>query len=395
MNTSKLGNIDLIGKFFSRENKYSFIILCLSFIISFSLISYINLNIGFIMSSDSHAYSRWADELIKLDFNLVNFYNQNTYYRPNYIYTIPVFLIALAKIIFGAEWQYAFIIFDLVLVLSSLVIFCKILKLLNVRLLVMALTMPVLATSVDLLTWPRYILSDTIFSFLVIISIYLTIKTIVSQSSNYYQIVILFVMFLTRPTSLPYIFSIISFMMIMKLKIEFKPKFILLFMIFLYVISPFMLATLNQIIETYFNINGDVLSWINSVKIGMIIHDRPETWINSPNTFLEIVNLYYTRILFFFTPYIKSFSLIHITLNLFHAVLICISVFIWLIFGKTFDIINKSIFLILLICVSVASFHSFTLIDYDWRYRYPIIMPLFIIIPVSLEILLKKIFSKF
>lgn len=395
MNTSKLGNIDLIGKFFSRENKYSFKILCLSFIISFSLISYINLNIGFIMSSDSHAYSRWADELIKLDFNLVNFYNQNTYHRPNYIYTIPVFLIALAKIIFGAEWQYAFIIFDLFLVLSSLVIFCKILKLLNVRLLVMALTMPVLATSVDLLTWPRYILSDTIFSFLVIISIYLTIKTIVSQSSNYYQIVILFVMFLTRPTSLPYIFSIISFMMIMKLKIEFKPKFILLFMIFLYVISPFMLATLNLIIETYFNTNRDVLSWINSVKIGMIIHDRPETWINSPNTFLEIVHLYYTRILFFFTPYIKSFSLIHITLNLFHAVLICISVFIWLIFGKAFDIINKSIFLILLICVSVASFHSFTLIDYDWRYRYPIIMPLFIIIPVSLEILLKKIFSKF
>jgi hypothetical protein len=370
--------------------------LCLSFIISFSLIAYHNLDIGFVMSSDSYAYSKLADDLIKLDFNLFSFYDQSNYSRPIYIYTIPILLISLSKVIFGTGWQFAFIIFNLVLVLCTLIIFYKILKLLNVRVLIISLSMPLLAVSTDLLTWPRYILSDTIFSFIVFFFIYLMIKSVVAQKFNYYFIIIiLFIMFLTRPTSIPYIISAVSFMIILRLKINYKPKSTLLFIIFICVISPFILAALHQIIKTFVNGNEDVLSWINSVKVGMIIHDRIETWIDIPTTFIEIVYLYFLRMVFFFIPYIKSFSLIHIILNLLHAFFICFSIVIWLALGKTFESINKSIFLILLICISVAAFHSFTLIDYDWRYRFPLIMPLLIIFPISFEILLKKMFTKF
>ena len=395
MNKIKYSFIVQIEKIFSRKWEHSFKILYLSFIISFSLVAYRNLDIGFIMSPDSFAYSRWADYLIDLDFNLLKFYDQNTYVRPNYIYTVPVFLIALSKTIFGTEWQYAFMVLDLVLIFCSLIIFYKILILLNVRVLVISLSMLLFPMSVDLLTWPRYILSDTIFSFIVFFSIYLIIKTVVTQKSNYYLIIILFIMFLTRPTSLPYILSIVSFMIILKLKINYNPKFILLFIIFLCVASPFVLAILHQFIKTYLNSSGDVLSWINHVKAGMIIHDRPETWIDSPDTFLKIVYLYFLRMVFFFIPYIKSFSIIHIILNLLHALIICFSIVIWLALGKTFESINKSIFLILLICISVAAFHSFTLIDYDWRYRFPLIMPLLIVFPISFEIFLKKMFTKF
>ena len=34
-------------------------------------------------------------------------------------------------------------------------------------------------------------------------------------------------------------------------------------------------------------------------------------------------------------------------------------------------------FLVLLISFITAAFHAFTLIDYDWRYRFPIILPIF------------------
>ncbi len=167
MNKIKYSFIVQIEKIFSRKWEHSFKILYLSFIISFSLVAYRNLDIGFIMSPDSFAYSRWADYLIDLDFNLLKFYDQNTYVRPNYIYTVPVFLIALSKTIFGTEWQYAFMVLDLVLIFCSLIIFYKILILLNVRVLVISLSMLLFPMSVDLLTWPRYILSDTIFSFIV------------------------------------------------------------------------------------------------------------------------------------------------------------------------------------------------------------------------------------
>ena len=386
----------LIEKIFSRKWRYGFKALYLSFIVCFLLIVYRNLDIGFVMSPDSYTYSSWADDLIKLDFNLVNYYSQNTFFRPNYIYTIPVLLIAILKVIFGTGWQYAFLIFDLILVLFSLITFSKILLLLNVRTLVISLSLPLLAISVDLLTWPRYVLSDTIFSFIVLLSIYLVIKSIVSQKFNYYFIItILFIMFLTRPTSLPYIFSIISFMIILRFQINYKPKFIILFIFFIFIIAPFILSSLHQLTKIYLDSNGDFLIWIDSVKDGMIIHDRPETWVDSPNTFLDIVYLYFVRIIFFFIPYIEAFSKIHTTLNLIHAFFLFISIIIWSILGSTFKPINISIFLILLISVSVAVFHSFTLIDYDWRYRFPIIMPLLIIFPLSFEIFLNKIFTKY
>ena len=94
----------------------------------------------------------------------------------------------------------------------------------------------------------------------------------------------------------------------------------------------------------------------------------------------------------------KYFSLIHIILNLLQTFVILLSLIFWFFLSENYKILNKSVLLILLVCFSVAIFHSFTLIDYDWRYRFPIILPLTIIFPISFEIVTKRLlpdFSKF
>ena len=96
--------LHFIKKTFSSQWEYGSKILYLSILISFSLIAYYNLDFGFLMSSDSYGYAGWADDLIKLDFNLFNYYSQSTSDNPNYIYTIPVLLISLSKFFFGTEW---------------------------------------------------------------------------------------------------------------------------------------------------------------------------------------------------------------------------------------------------------------------------------------------------
>ena len=58
---------------------------------------------------------------------------------------------------------------------------------------------------------------------------------------------------------------------------------------------------------------------------------------------------------------------------------------------KKYYTFNKTIALILVTTFFVAAFHSFTLIDYDWRYRFPVIIPLIIIFPISVEIFIIKI----
>ena len=127
------------------------------------------------------------------------------------------------------------------------------------------------------------------------------------------------------------------------------------------------------------------------VKNGMIIHDRPETWVNQPKNFIDTVYIYFLRLINFFNPYASTFSIVHIALNAIQIVLILFSVFIWFFFGGHIKIYDKIFLFILLLSFSVAAFHSFILIDYDWRYRFPIILPLILLFPISLEIIVKKI----
>ena len=84
----------------SSEWKYGKKLLNVSVLIAFVIIAYYNLSIGYMMSPDSFGYSKWADALIKLDFNLYDYFVQNTFFTPSYFYTTPVIVVALLKVFF-------------------------------------------------------------------------------------------------------------------------------------------------------------------------------------------------------------------------------------------------------------------------------------------------------
>jgi hypothetical protein len=380
-------------KIFSTDWKYGIKCLYFSTIVSLLIIAYYNINSGIVISSDSKTYSEWADILIKLNFNLYNYYSQNTFINPNYIYTIPVLLIAILKVIFGTEWQIAFFYVNLVLLIFSIIIFSKSLQLLKVRPLIISFAMPILTLSVDLLTWPRYILTDVMFSFLVLLLIFIMIKDIVNKQQSYLYILLMIILiYLTRPTSLPFIFAIVSFIGLNKLK--YSKRFILTSFLTLIIFMPFLFAIIFKFMTTYLSDVPQVLFLIEMVNAGMVIHDRPETWIGAPSSFFDLAYLYFVRFIFFFNPYAESFSLIHIILNILQTLLILFSICLFSFSKEKIETMNKSVILILIISLYVAFFHSFTLIDYDWRYRFPIIVPLIMIFPISFEIILIKLSYK-
>ena len=71
------------------------------------------------MEPDSQLFSLWADDLIKRNFNLYDYFAQNNYIVSNFFYTVPIFIIAIFKFFFGNGWQFAFFILNLVLVRVS------------------------------------------------------------------------------------------------------------------------------------------------------------------------------------------------------------------------------------------------------------------------------------
>ena len=130
------------------------------------------------MSSDSIDFLAWADDLINFNFNLFEFYSiDKDYHRPNlFFFSLPVILIGLCKVLFASDWQFAFFLLNLILVFFFITIFINILLTINVRHILISLTLPIIVISVDMLTWPRFILSDVIYVFLVISSIYIVFK---------------------------------------------------------------------------------------------------------------------------------------------------------------------------------------------------------------------------
>ena len=395
MDITKKNFYIFLKKVFSSEWEHGNKILYIGILSSFSLILSYNLSKGYVMSPDSHGYSRWADELIKLNFNLIAYYSENTFIAPKFLYTIPVILVTFSKVLFSSGWQNMFMFFNLIFVLLSLILFSKSLLLLKVRPLAIAFAMPFLTLSFDLLLWPKYILTDTVFSFLIMFLVYFTIKSIV-ENKFYYSYLIFFIilLLLTRPSSLPYIFAIIIFILFIKFQISFNPKIIIPIFVLLFILIPLCFTILFQLMEIHLSGMRKADYLIGMVKEGMVIRNRPETYLESPETFADIFVLYVVRLTYFFSPYTNKFSLIHIALNALQAFIIFSSIIIWYLFGKKNFFLNKTVGLILIISISVAAFHSFSLIDYDWRFRFPIIIPLLMIFPISFEIILKKLFNE-
>lgn len=378
---------------FSTKWKYENKFLYLIVLICFSVIAYYHLSSGYSMSSDSERYSRWADDLIRFDFNFYDFFLIDTIeIRPHLLFfSVPVFLIALCKVLFVNEWQFAFLLLNLSLVFFSLIIFVKCLLLANVRPVLISLTLPIIVLSVDILIWPRYILSDTIYAFFVLVATYFIIRGIVQNKIYYfYLFVIMCLLFSTRPSSFPVIFVIIFFSLILKYSIISKPKIILLLLITAFAFIPLIYSLIYFFIEL--NLNGNVrLDFItNMVNDGIIIHDRPETWVDKPKSFVDVTYVYFLRLINFFSPYASSFSVVHIVLNLFQITLVLLSILIWFFFGGELQVHNKIFLFILMLSFFIAAFHSFILIDYDWRYRFPIILPLLMLFPISMERVFKK-----
>ena len=375
---------EFYDKIFNLNERHLFI----SILLSFFIISLYHLHHGYYMSPDSGKFSRLADDLIQSNLKIFNFSER----VPAFFISIPISLIALFKIIFVDKWQYAFLVFNLSLLLFSLIFFAKILLLVGVRPFSIFLTLPLIIISVDILTWPRYILSDMCYSFLVLVIIYFIAKGFVKNNFNYFFILsILFLILITRPSSVSVIFAVVFFIIIYNYDFILKPKIFLSLLFILFFSVPFVFGIFYYFIESNFNDNMQLQWWLLSkVKLGMIIHDRPETWVDSPKVFIDVVYIYFLRLINFFNPYASAFSLIHNLLNIFQMFMIISSILIWVFLGEQISKKNKMFCFILVMSFIVASFHSFTLIDYDWRYRFPIILPLLMLVSISIEIIMQK-----
>lgn len=365
------------------------------FLTLFLIIAYL-LNKGPNYSSpDTLLHLKWAESLVNLKFNFYDFFKQNSFVTPVYFYTVQIILVATTNFFFENNWFYFLFGLNLLLVFLSILFFLKILLMIGIRPIIISFCVPLILISPDWMSFPSWILTDTIYSFLVIFLTYVIASSLIKESFSYYLIIfILVLMFFSRPSFPPIILAVITFVLIYNYNIQIKPKllFILFFLFFL--ITPIFFTLVHYLGEIYLSENSTWLYWSNLADKGIVIWKRYETYTLPPNTFFDHVFFYFLRLISFFKPYANTFSKFHIIVNFIQLSYFIFSIYLWSVLCSNNKIFNKLIIFILLLTVNVSAFHSFILIDWDWRYRYPIILPLMLILPISLEILLRKYLKK-
>ena len=368
---------------FAKYININFISSLAPFLVAF-IIAVINLKIGAVMSPDSHTYSSYADRLINLEFNYFLYFESDSLGRLVQI-TLPVTLIAILKIISPSEWMEYFIYVNTLFVFIAFYFFQRAMQSVKIHNIVIGFCCFLLILSADFLTWPRYILTDTIYASLSFLLIYITM-TVKSFDLKKISIWLLcsFLLAFTRPTAMPILAVSIL-----------KPKVMMLIFLTSFFSSALFYAVLASNLANNTNLSEGIDHLMNFAKLGVVIHDRPDTYINISNDIYGFFKLFCYRFLFFFNPYAQSFSSIHIIFNSFLTLVYLFGLIgtIWNWGVVTFE--QKQFFLkINLFIFSIAIFHSATLIDFDWRYRFPVIILMIFVGAISMQSLVNSLKAK-
>ncbi|OGY37299.1 MAG: hypothetical protein A3E36_02115 [Candidatus Andersenbacteria bacterium RIFCSPHIGHO2_12_FULL_45_11b] len=226
------------------------------------------------------------------------------------------------------------------------------------------------AFSFELFQWNTYILTDSLFIFLVVAALYLYTK-----KSWYIFIGIICGMTLLRPTAAPFLLAAA-----VASTWHFKKIYkILAYTMLLLTVTYSVAHILSIDAGTRLGISGYIHYFASLFERGVLVRDRasliiPVTWSSS----LSLVNIYtfikilFLRFLLFWAPAISDFSLPHTLIN----IITLIPLYIFAIFG--ISKYAKRHILGITVIIIFWIFQSFTELDYDWRYRTPVLPALII-----------------
>ena len=345
---------------------------------------------GPVSSPDTNTFSRWGDLLLSVDFNLLDYYSNNNFVIPSYFYTIPIMIVASLKTLFGDAWKESFLFLNLLLLCGSLAISYRILRFLVVPPLLSALALAMLMVSDAYLVWPRYVLTDTMFATSVLVCFFLLGFKFHAQTSggirftfiDFCFLIVVGCMVFTRPSATPYIVGLLSSWSALFFGFDRS-----LFTFRNVVIAGGCVLLVGSVVSstlywaqlfTSFDIRF-VAYLAEKVSAGMVVLARTETWAVPPTNWLEIFKIFWLKALYFWAPWAEAFSPTHKLLNGCFWLFCAGAIFGWP-FVKTNLSPFQRYFLksLFITAVLVTTFHAATMVDFDWRYRYPLILPVLI-----------------
>ena len=363
-----------------KINRYLFAAFSI-FIIGFNFFQ------GLVLSSDSYTYISWAEQLIANNLSFSEFHKSKESSFIYFFYDFFLLYIALLKIIFNESWQMIFFYLNLLYLGISLKVFYELSNFSSNQLKINVTLIALLILSLDFFIWPHFLLTESIFIMLFMSSIFFYREYFIESNARntFYLLgfIIFFILSLfIKPGSIG-LLSGLLFFHVMKNLSWFKNEFLIkIFFVGLIFFIPFLFEfVLNAFNDTK---NFKISQLISYAQSGFIIDDRVSTYIISDN--INLRDVFFMRLIYFFIPVVPEMSKLHIFADSIFALAFLLSLVTWALFSNRYS--NRSKLLCkLMLCIFMFSafYHSATLIDYDWRYRFPSLMPMVLFVFYNLK----------
>ena len=367
-----------------------------------------NLRQSLVFSPDSGTYIAWADQLIALNFDVLAYVKQVDFVVPPYFYLLQVLIVALLKKTLGADWALCFHGFNLCCVVVVLMAYWRSALRLAISPWAIAVGFLAFSVSVDLLIWPHYMLSDTMYMALAMLAVYAAIGVIhsagLAQGSSTGEVshrvkVVLLLLFwcllltISRPSSPPLMFALALSPCLPWLSAYLRTPGTL----FVAIVLGGLFLALGYAALAWDALHADPQALSSAWRLitehlreGGIIHHRPETYQTTPQSMMDVLAIYLRRLLWFFSPYAQGFSLTHVLIKSAQAGLIFVGLLCCLMsYSQCASMHKASILLLIMVVLGPAFYHSAVLIDYDWRYRAPVIAPLILLATLGISAMLR------
>jgi hypothetical protein len=341
------------------------------------------------LSPDSNTYIAWADKLMELRFNWAAYLAWNDFFTPAWFYLVPVTLVALLRTALAEAWAQGLLVVNLTCVAFMLLAFWRCSRLLGAAPWAVVTGLVCLAASTDLLVWPHYMLSDTLYAALVMGAVWHTLHRLVKQAPSHWGMGMGMALLpwaamaaLSRPAAPAFIAALLTAPLLAWCAARWCRSGTVLLLaltaaaMLMAVSYAFFILVLPDAWPALSNSLGFQFALVH-VNEGGVVHHRPETYIGSPQGFGGVVKLYLLRLASFFSPYAAGFSKLHVALNCLQGGVLAIGLVgvLWR-FHDLSAPQRAAVLFLMAVAGCTAAYHSAILIDYDWRYRFPTVIPL-------------------
>lgn len=354
------------------------------------------------MGGDSGWYADAADQLIASAFNYREFSQRVSSVPPPLFYFQFVLVTALCKMIFGASWAVAVVAVNLVAESLVAVQVVRLTSRLTRDTSATAFALALYLVASDIVLWTAYVLTDSIFLLLTFSLFYWTVRMFSAEreSQGWRDWVVLaglFVLTVTqrpvglvllpavgwavyqrsRPGRLPRPWPVFSLAGLVLLAMAAALGYVALLRDDALLSGPLAsIAPLHHYAELY--------------RDGSIVYSRPETYVSPPDSLMGYLLVSVLRFSYFFAFLAAGFSTSHTLL----MVAFYLPAYIFAVVGlyalarRRATVDRGSEWVLALAAAFVgcfAFFHAHTEVDFDWRYRVPVLPHLVLLAAVGVS----------